>query len=145
MNSRILVDRCKYGIIVGIASLALAGTALAQPGQSTSTRTITVFAERYAVGPVAFNDIDLLQRHIAGTGARDVELVVCEATATRALKAAVHRFRHMPVTMRVSDMRQSECMSKQVPLVIPASDRRGPRPFGIDDQAVERYWSEMMP
>lgn len=144
MDGRVVVDRFTRGVVVVGVAFTFVAIALADPRPSTGGVTITVFDDRYVVGDLAFDDLDYLETHTDGTRVRSVELLICGARATRALKAAVHRFRHVPVQMRVPDADEHECMSK-ASLVTPARPRVGQRPFGIDDQAVERYWLDMMP
>jgi hypothetical protein len=144
MNSHSVANRFMRIIIASVVSLVFVATALAASTPAIRTTTIIVFADRYVVGYAAFDDIGFLERYITETDARGVELIICGAKATRALKAAVHRFRHMPMTMLVADVDEAECMSK-VPVVTPASQRVGERPFGIDDEAVESYWLDITP
>lgn len=60
------------------------------------------------------------------------------------LKAAVHRFRHVLVQMRVLEADEPEC-SSAVALWTPVRQRVGQRPRGIDAEAVERYWQDLVP
>src|SRR5258708_5707266 len=133
MNGRIGVNRLSQIVVVGVVAFGLVTTALADPRPSTQSATITVLADRYIVDDLAFDDLDYLEKHITATHVRSVELLVCGPRATRPLKAVVHRFRHVPVQMRVPDVDEFECMSK-APLVTPVLRRVGQRPFGIDDE-----------
>jgi hypothetical protein len=144
MNSRSPSRRSTQGLAFGALSLALIAAAHAQSAPAARDATIAVFADRYVVGAVAFDDLALVERHVTDTHPRGVALVICGADATRALEAAVHRFRHLPVAMRPADSSDAECRATP-PLVIRASQRDGQRPFGIDDAAVDRYWLELMP
>ena len=70
-----------------------------------------------------------------------IALDICGPGATGALKAAVHRFRGLPLEIRVpADMR---CAAPAVRL--PVAQRAGTKPYEIDDGAVERYWSRIAP
>lgn len=144
MNRRMVVDRITQSILVGLAASALGATALAGPGPSGPGAMITAYADRYIVGDLAFDDLDQLESHVTATNARHIEVLMCGDDATRALKAVVHRFRQLPVQMRVLDAAEFECKSR-APLGTPVQQRVGQRPFGIDDEAVERYWLGMMP
>jgi hypothetical protein len=108
-----------------------------------STR-ITVFSDRYVLADRAFDDLNLLEEHTTAMKARAVTLLACGEGVTRSLKAAVERFRHVPVQMLVLDADEPEC-SSTASLATPVRERRGPRPYGIDDEAVERYWRDLMP
>jgi hypothetical protein len=46
--------------------------------------------------------------------------------------------------MFVLDADRPEC-SATSSLAIPVRQRDGQRPYGIDDEAVERYWQDLMP
>jgi hypothetical protein len=144
MNGRIGVNRLPQIVVGAVAAFGLVAPALANPGPSTQSVTITVFADRYIVDDLAFDDLDYLEKHITTTHFHSVELLICGPRATRPLKAVVHRFRHVPVQMRVPDVDEFECMSK-APLVTPVRQPAGRPPFGIDDEAVERYWLDIMP
>ena len=144
MNGRKVVNRLTQFVVAGVAGLGLVATALADPGSLAHRVTITVFADHYIVGDLAFDDLDYLEKHVTATPVSSVEILICGAKATRALKAVVHRFRHVPVQMRVPDVDELECMST-APFVTPVRQRIGQRPFGIDDGAVERYWLDIMP
>jgi hypothetical protein len=145
MNGRITVDRLTRSFILVVGSfLCFIATAPVDAGPFTQSVTISVFADRYLVGDLAFDDLDYLEQHITAMHVGGVELLICGAGATRSLKAIVHRFRHVPVQMRVPDVDELQCMSK-APLVTPVRQRAGRRPSGINDEAVERYWLDMMP
>ena len=136
-------DRLMLAAVVGILVSSPASSP-ASPRVTPDSVTIVVFTERYTVGDRAFDDLDLLEKDITGAHLRGVNILVCGPRATRALKAVVHRFRHVPVQIRVPDADEPDCFSKAA-AVMPASQRSGRRPFGIDDAAVERYWSDLMP
>lgn len=65
--------------------------------------------------------------------------------ATRAFKAAVHRFRALPLKTLVMDAADPECRAPVGAPLVRVADRPGRAPHGIDDDAVERYWSGLMP
>lgn len=144
MNGHIAVERFIQSVIAGALAFGLVTTALGGPAQGAGHVTITVFADRYTFEGRAFDDLDFLEKHITATPVRGVTLLICGARATRAIKAVVHRFRYVPLQMRVPDVDERECMSN-APLVVPVRQRNGQRPFGIDDAAVDRYWQDLMP
>jgi hypothetical protein len=109
----------------------------------TSAR-ITVFSDRYVLAGRAFDDLNLLEKHTTAMQVRAVTLLACGPGVTRPLKAAVERFRHVPVQMLVLDSDTPEC-SSTAPLAITVRERDGQRPYGIDDEVVERYWRELIP
>jgi hypothetical protein len=138
-----VLDRLVRTVVAGVLALGSV-SAPADPGASPDGVTIVVFADRYVVGDRAFDDLNALEKHITATHFRGVKILVCGAKATRALKAVVHRFRQVPVQIRVPDADEPECFSKAAG-VMPVRGGTGPRPFGIDDEAVERYWRDLMP
>lgn len=144
MKKHVVVDRFMRSLISGVMAVGFVASALAEPGRSAGGVTIAVLDDRYIVGDLAFDDLDTLERYITAAPLRSVVLYVCGTRATRSLKAVVHRFRQVPVQMRLPDADDRECMSR-VPLVVAVRERDGQRPFGIDDEAVERYWMDLMP
>ena len=144
MNGRTAVDRFMRGVVMGVVAFGSVATAQGDPRASTQSVTITVFTDHYAVEDLAFDDLDYLEKHVTAMRVRDVQLLVCGAKATRALKAVVHRFRHLPVQIRIPDIDELDCMAKASPVTL-VRQRIGQRPFGIDDAAVERYWLDIMP
>jgi len=143
MNGRGVISHLMRCTVLCAVFLGLPVTALADPGLSTPV-TIRVFDDRYIAGDIAFADLNYLEKHVSATPGSGIVLLVCGSKSTRALKAAVHRFRHIPVQIRVPDVDEFECMSPE-PHLVSVRQSAGPPPFGIDDQAVERYWLDMMP
>lgn len=131
-------------VAAGVLTLGFVVPALAGVYPTIKSTRITVFSDRYIVADRAFDDLNLLEKHTTAVQARAVTLVACGPGVTRSLKAAVERFRHIPVQMLVLDADEPECSSTP-PLAIPVRERDGPRPYGIDDEAVERYWQDLMP
>lgn len=130
-------------VVAGVLILGFVVPALADVYPIKSTR-ITVFSDRYILADRAFDDLNVLEKHTTAMQARAVTLLACGPGVTRSLKAAVERFRHVPVQMLVLDADTPEC-SSTAPLAIPVRQRDGQRPYGIDDEAVERYWRDLMP
>jgi hypothetical protein len=143
MNGRVVISRLMRCTVLGAAFFGLSVTAPADPGLSAPV-PIKVFDDRYIAGDIAFDDLNYLEKHVSTTPGSGIVLLVCGSKATRALKAAVHRFRHIPVQIRVPDVDEFQCMSPAAHLVS-VRQSIGQPPFGIDDEAVERYWRDMMP
>ena len=144
MSRHYAIDRVARSVVAVAFAFGLVAIALGAPGRSADSVTITVFDDRYVVQDRAFNNLDVLEKDITAANVHVVNVLVCGAGATRALKAVVHRFRHLPVQIRVPDLDESECFSTAA-LATPVRERVGKRPFGIDDEAVDRYWLELMP
>ena len=126
-----------------IASLGLTPISV-DAAESAAAVTITVFNDRYVESGQVYDDLNMLERHVALMNPRSVVILICGAQATRPVKAAVHRFRTVPVQLRVPDIDEEVCMS-QGSLATPAREGTGSRPTGIDDIAVNTYWQELMP
>ena len=137
------VDRIARTVVAGVLAAGFVTAVMAAPQPSASSVSITVFADSYVVAGRAFDDLNFLEKHITGMHARGISLLACGPGVTRSLKAAVHRFRHVPVQISVLEADEPEC--SKVALAIPVRERIGRRPYGIDDEAVERYWLELMP
>jgi hypothetical protein len=131
-------------VVAGVLTLSFVVPALAGLYPTITSTRITVFSDRYIVAGRAFDDLNLLEKHTTAMQARAVTLLACGPSVTRSLKAAVERFRHVPVQMLVLDADTPEC-SSTTPFAIPVRQRDGQRPYGIDDEAVERYWRDIMP
>ena len=144
MNARFVVDRLAQSVVVGVLALSVVATTLAAAQPSRATVTIAVFSDRYILAGRAFDDLDSLEKHITAIHAHGISLLACGPGVTRSLKAAVHRFRHVSVQMRVLETDDPECFSA-VPGGTPVQVHAGLRPSGIDEEAVERYWRELMP
>jgi hypothetical protein len=143
MSRHFVVDLAA-SVVAGILTLGFVVPALAG-GYPTATNTkITVFGDRYVVAGRAFDDLNMLEKHTTAMQVRVVTFLVCGPQADRSLRAAVERFRHVPVQMFVLDADRPEC-SATSPLAIPVRQRDGQRPYGINDEAVERYWQDLMP
>jgi hypothetical protein len=144
MNGHFMVDYFTPSVFAAIVAVGFVTSAVANPKAPTDSVTITVFDDRYIVGGRSFDDLNYVEEYITGAHPHGVSLLICGANATRAFKAVVHRFRHLPVTMRLPDADERDCMSR-ARLVTPVQWRIGTRPFGIDDAAVERYWLDITP
>ena len=144
MGRYFVVDRFAGRNIAGVLALGFVATALAGAQPPTVAIKIGVFADRYIVAGRTFDDLDLLEKHITAIHARGVSLLACGPGVTGSLKAAVHRFRHIPEQMSVHEGDDPECFSA-VSLRTRLQGRAGQRPRGIDEEAVEGYWRDLMP
>jgi hypothetical protein len=137
------VDLIAAKLVAGVLAAVFVTAAPAGTPLSGSNVSITVFADRYVVEGRAFDDLDLLEKHIAVLSARRISLLACGPGEMRSLQAAVHRLRHLPEQIRVLDEDEPAC--QRIPLATRVRARAGQRPYGIDDEAVDRYWRELMP
>ena len=105
--------------------------------------SVAVFADHYALGGRYIDDLDRLEDAIAEMRPRGVRLEACGEGASRALRAATHRFRNLYLDLRTAGADDTACQSASVARAVPASQRFGQRPFGINDEAVDRWWSTL--
>ena len=131
--------------------LAAAATALwlattgAAVGQTPAPAvTVAVFADHYVLAGRFIDDLDRLEDAIAAMHPRGVRLDACGEGISRALRAATHRFRNLYLDLRTAAIDDAACQSASVPRAVPVSQRFGQRPFGIYDEAVDRWWSTIM-
>jgi len=112
-------------------------------GAQVPVVTVTVFADHYVVGGRHIDDLDRLEDAVAATHTRGVRLEACGESASRALRAAAHRFRNHYLDLRVSLIDDTTCQSASAARAVPVSQRFGPRPYGIHDEAVDHWWSTL--
>lgn len=128
-----------------LIELGLAGAALftfmtgAAFGQSPVV-TVTIFTDHYVYGDRYFDDLDRLEDAVAAAHPGGVRLEACGDGTARALGAAAHRFRNLYLDMRFSYIDDTVCASASAARAVPVSQRFGLRPYGINDEAVDRWW-----
>lgn len=114
--------------------LSATGAAFAQAPIST----VAVFADHYVYAGRSFDDLDRLEDAVVAAHPRGVRLEGCGDGTARALGAAAHRFRNLYLDLSYSD--DAICASAAAPRAEPVSQRFGLRPYGINDEAVDRWW-----
>jgi len=119
--------------------LATTGTV----GAQVPVVSVAVFADHYALGGRYIDDLDRLEDAIAEMRPRGVRLEACGEGASRAMRAATHRFRNLYLDLRTAGINDAACQSASVARAVPVSQRFGQRPFGIYDEAVDRWWSTL--
>lgn len=112
-------------------------------GAQVPVVSVAVFSDRYALGGRYIDDLDRLEDAIAEMRPRGVQLTACGEGASRALRAATHRFRNFYLDLRTAGTDDTACQPASVARAVPVSQRFGPRPFGIYDEAVDRWWSTL--
>lgn len=116
--------------------MAITGTASAQ----TPVVTVSVFADHYVYAGRSFDDLDALEDAVISAHPRGVRLEACGDRTVRAQGAAAHRFRNLYLDLRVGSIDDTTCASAAAPRAMPVSQRFGQRPYGINDEAVDRWW-----
>lgn len=112
-------------------------------GAQVPVVTVAVFADHYALGGRYIDDLDRLEDAVAQIRPRGVRLDACGEGTSRALRAASHRFRNLYLDLRVSSVDDTTCQSASVARAVPVSQPFGQRPFGVYDEAVDRWWSTL--
>ena len=112
-------------------------------GAQVPVVTVAVFADHYVLGGRYIDDLDRLEDAIAVMRPQQVRLEACGDSTARAQRASAHRFRNLYLDMRIAGIDDTTCQSASVPRAVPVSQRFGQRPFGIYDEAVDRWWSTL--
>ena len=112
-------------------------------GAQVPVVSVAVFADHYAVGRRYIDDLDRLEDAIAEMRPRGVQLTACGEGASRALRAATHRFRNFYLDLRTAATDDIACQPASAARAVPISQSFGQRPFGIYDEAVDRWWSTL--
>jgi len=135
-----------------MAALVLGGTmALAAlvpaPAAAAADVIVTVFAEHYVIDGRAIDDLGALENALRPAEPGAVRLYACGGGTERAQMAAAHRFRDRYLELRVLDESSPQCRALQAvrPRAVLVADRRGNRPYGIEDEAVARWLNSMVP
>jgi hypothetical protein len=136
-----------------MAALVLGGTMtvaslVPAPAAAAADVIVTVFAEHYVVDGRAIDDLGALEAALRPTDPGAVRLYACGGGTERAQMAAAHRFRNRYLELRVLDEAAPQCRASSQgvgPRAVLVADRRGNRPYGIDDEAVARWVNLMQP
>jgi hypothetical protein len=113
-------------------------------GQRAAT-TVVIHADQYVVAGQDMDDLAVLEQAVRATGNRRVVLLACGRGTARAQLAAAQRLSDLVLELIVSDSDFDGCEVKVTPRPIPISQRIGLRPFGIDDETVNRWLRSVMP
>jgi phenylpyruvate tautomerase PptA (4-oxalocrotonate tautomerase family) len=130
-------------LVAAITAVWLATTGAV--GAQVPVVSVAVFSDHYALGGRYIDDLDRLEDAIAEMRPRGVRLETCGDGASRALRAATHRFRNLYLDLRTAGSGDSACQPASIARAVPVSQRVGQRPFGIYDDAVDRWWNNLMP
>ena len=114
-------------------------------GAQVPVVTVAIFPDHYVLAGRSIDDLDTLEDAVAVMHPRGVRLEACGEGTSRALRAATHRFRNLYLDLRVAGSGDSACQPAPIARAMPASQRMGQRPFGIYDDAVDRWWNNLMP
>jgi len=142
MNRQSLLRRLAAAAGSATLSSVAAGDAAAQAPDVF----VTVFADKYVVNGRVVDDIGALERAVASMSPGAVRLYACGEGTARAQMAAAHSLRDRYLELRVLDEAAPQCRAASAAARATAvMYRSGERPYGIDDEAVARWWYAMMP
>ena len=112
-------------------------------GAQVPVVTVAVFADHYVLGGRYIDDLDELVVAIATTRPRGVRLEACGEGASRAWRAAAHRFRNFYLDLRTAGIDDTACQPASAARAMPISHSLGQGPFNVNDEAVDRWWSTL--
>jgi phenylpyruvate tautomerase PptA (4-oxalocrotonate tautomerase family) len=112
-------------------------------GAQVSVVSVAVFADHYVLGGRYIDDLDELVVAIATARPRGVRIEACGEDASRAFRAAAHRFRNFYLDLRTAGIDDTACQPASAARAVPVSQRLGQGPFNINDEAVDRWWSTL--
>lgn len=145
MNGQRLTRSIATAVAAATAALStlVAGAAAAEAPDVF----VMVFAEHYVVNGRIIDDIGALESAILPMRPGAIGLYACGSGSARAQMAAAHRFQDRFLELRVLDDSAPQCRPSMVsvPQAVAVRHRAGERPYGIDDEAVARWWYSMMP
>lgn len=136
-----------------IAAALLAGGAAqpgaAEPATSAPDAVVTAHAQHYRWAGQSFDSLDALEATVLPRAPRSLALVACGSSATPALPAAAHRFRHLELHLGTSEAGVGRCEAERqeaaASTVQRVALREGARPSRIDEAAVRTWWEQVMP
>lgn len=128
---------------LGLA-FGLVPAGLAQNAGPPAPLSVTIHADHYGAGGQVFGELDALEAWIRPMRPQAIRLQACDGAAGRLL-AAAHRFRHVRLDLQV--------LADGPPACVPGAAARGvqvmhetrPPPGAAEDEAVARYWRNLMP
>jgi hypothetical protein len=143
MNGKSPTSRISTALAAATTALStlVAGAAAAQAPDVF----VMVFAEHYVVNGRVIEDIGALETVILPVRPGAVRLYACGSGTARAQMAAAHRFRDRYLELRVLDDPAPQCRAPMSSAPLAVAHRAGEPPYGIDDEAVARWWYKMMP
>ena len=126
-----------------LAAALLLSSAVVGAQQPLPALRIVVSDAYYVLDGKVFDDLDELERAVHRTAPAALELDACGPGSARALKAAAHRFGHLPLRLQVLAAGAPSCVPPARGVHVAQQLEQGPR--GSDDAEVDRYWRRVMP
>lgn len=125
--------------ILFAAAMAMVGTSTDARGAPGAPAVVTVLSDRFVVGNQVTDDLNTLEAEVRSTSAKAIVLAACGPGTERPLLAAAHRFSDLYLELIVAAPDSSECLAAVSARSVQVSQRIGLRPFGIDDEKVNRW------
>ena len=128
-----------HTVILFAAALATFGMSTDARGAPAASVVVTVLSDRFVVGNQTTDDLNTLESEVRSSGAKAIVLIACGPGTARPQLAAAQRLSDLYLELIVAAPDSSECLAAVRPRSVPVSQRVGPRPFGIDHEAVNRW------
>jgi hypothetical protein len=128
-----------HAVILFAAALATVGMSTDARGTPGASLVVTVLPDRFFVDNQVTDDLNTLESEVRSSGAKAIVLTACGPGTARPQLAAAQRLSDLYLELIVAAPDSSECLAAASPRSVPVSQRIGLRPFGIDDEAVNRW------
>ena len=140
------MSACERMGCLAAGTVALAMLA-AGPAAAGADLIVTVFPGHYVVDGRLIDDLGALETAVRRSQPGAVRLHACGSGTERAQMGAAHRFRDRYLELRRLDVSDAQCRASMAVKArkVSVSDRRGLRPYGIDEEAVTAWMTATMP
>ncbi len=128
-----------HSAILFAAALATIGTTTEASAAPGAPVVVTVLPDRFVVDNQVTDDLNTLESDVRSSGAKAIVLTACGPGTARPQLAAAQRLSDLYLELVVAAPDSSECLTAARPRSVPVSQRIGLRPFGIDDEEVNRW------
>lgn len=142
MSTRPAVSRFSRTVAAGFVSM-LPLTVFAVDRTPARSLNISIFSDHYITAEKQFTDLDALEGWVKVSPPRVLRLYACGAESAARLLAAVERFQHAYIELRMAETGQPGCTTIAAGRSIPVAATQAPA--SERDPAVGRYWRNVMP
>ena len=143
MSAHTIVSRFSRAAVAGGLALILPLVAFALDPAPARSLSVSVFSDRYVAAGRQFSDLDALEGWVKSGSPRVLRLDGCGAASATRFLAAVERFQHVYLEIRMSEAGEPGCTTVAAGRSIPAAVTEVSG--GERDPAVDRYWRNVMP
>jgi hypothetical protein len=143
MSAHTIVSRFFRTAVAGGLALILPLAAFALDPAPAWSLSVSVFSDRYIAAERQFTDLDALEGWVKSSSPRVIRLDGCGAASATRLLAAVERFQHAYLEIRMSEAGKPGCTPIGAGHSIPTALTQVSA--GEREPAVDRYWRNVMP